>query len=280
MSRRVKTIVVAVIVLSLMVGGFFLPVPMAEVRLSGEHIFSVFGVPVTNTMLSAWLASAVLVLLCWLATRSLKEVPGRLQGLLEAVLETWLSLSEGVVGPQRARQFFSLVVTIFLFIVTANWMGLLPGFGTIGVWVREEDHLVLAPLLRSANTDLNTTLALALISVLVTQYYGVRAVGFSRYAARFMDLRHGPIGLAVGLLELVSEVARIVSFSFRLFGNIFAGEVLLAVMVFLMPWVAVIPFLGLEIFVGFIQAFIFAMLTLVFLSVATASHGETQSESH
>ena len=281
MPRRYRTGIIAIVMLLLVMGGAILaPVRTVEVSLVAEPLFSVFGVPVTNTMLSSWMATIVLVLLCWLATRSMREVPGRLQNLLEWVLEIWLNLAESVVGKTNARLYFPLVVTIFLLILVSNWMGLLPGFGTIGVWANEGGKTVLVPFFRSPNTDLNNTIALALVSVLVTQYFGVRAVGFFRYASRFVDLRHGPIGLVVGFLELVGEVARIISFSFRLFGNIFAGEVLLAVLAFLVPWVVELPFLGLELFVGFIQAFIFAMLTLVFLSVATAAHGDSQGESH
>src|SRR5262249_7027906 len=162
--------------------------------------------------------------------------------------------------------------TIFFFVITANWMGLVPGFGSIGYWenVPGEEQQEFVPLLRAATTDLNTTLAIALTSVIATQVFGLRTLG-GGYVSKFINFR-GPIDFYVGILELIAEFAKIISFTFRLFGNIFAGEVLLAVIVFLVPWIAALPFYGLELFVGFIQAFVFAVLTLVFMTLATTAH--------
>ena len=129
------------------------------------------------------------------------------------------------------------------------------------------------PFLRSANTDINTTLGIALIAMFMVQFWGISTLGFFGHIGKFINVREGPIGFFVGILEAISEIARIISFTFRLFGNIFAGEVLLVAMAFLLPLVGIIPFLGLELFVGIIQAFIFAMLTLVFAVMATTSHG-------
>ena len=131
----------------------------------------------------------------------------------------------------------------------------------------------LAPFLRSANTDVNTTLAIALVAMFLVHFWAFRTLGFLGHVGKYVALRGGPIGMFVGLLEAISEVARIISFTFRLFGNIFAGEVLLIAMAFLLPLIGIIPFLGLELFVGLIQAFIFSMLTLVFASLATVGHG-------
>ena len=131
----------------------------------------------------------------------------------------------------------------------------------------------MVPLLRAASSDLNTTLAIALVSVTFTQIVGLRHLG-GEYLGRFFNVRGGPIGFYVGILELIAEFAKIISFTFRLFGNVFAGEVLIAVMTFLVPWIVVLPFYGLELFVGFIQAFVFAVLTLAFMSLATESHAE------
>jgi len=136
----------------------------------------------------------------------------------------------------------------------------------------QDDHAsVFVPLFRASTADLNTTIALALISVGMTQYYGVAYLGLS-YFTKFLNFKQGPIFTFVGLLEIISELAKIISFAFRLFGNIFAGEVLLAVIAYLLPLIAPVPFLGLEIFVGFIQALVFAMLTLVFINMATVGH--------
>ena len=128
------------------------------------------------------------------------------------------------------------------------------------------------PFLRSANTDVNMTLAIALVAMFMVHMWGFTTLGFFGHMGKFINFRSGPIGLFVGVLEAISEVARVISFTFRLFGNIFAGEVLLVAMAFLLPLVGIIPFLGLELFVGMIQAFIFAMLTLVFATMATVSH--------
>ena len=132
---------------------------------------------------------------------------------------------------------------------------------------------LLVPFLRSANTDVNTTLAIALVTMVMVHFWGFTTLGFFGHLGKFLNFKAGPIGLFVGILEAISEVARVISFTFRLFGNIFAGEVLLVSMAFLLPLVGIIPFLGLELFVGVIQAFIFSMLTLVFASMATVSHG-------
>lgn len=279
--RQRSKLLIILFILALLIGGFFLPVQLPHVQLPAEQVFTIGGFPITNTVVAGWLTTLVLMGLSFTAMRDAQLVPGRLQNLVEAVLEQLLSIAQTVAGPEKGRRFFPLVSTFFLFIVISNWMGLLPGYGTIGIWEEGTEHgkAVLLPLLRSANTDLNTTLALALISVVATQYFGVRMVGVLGYAGRFVNfsganILQRVISAFVGMLELVSEVAKIVSFSFRLFGNIFAGEVLLGVMVFLIPWVASIPFYGLELFVGLIQAFIFAMLTLVFCTIATMGHGK------
>ena len=162
---------------------------------------------------------------------------------------------------------FPLVASLFIFILAANWVGLLPGVGTVGFFHGEE----FTPLLRGATADLNTTVALALFAMITIQYFGFKTSGM-HYGKRFLNFSN-PIFFFLGLLELISEVSKIISFAFRLFGNIFAGEVLLAVMAFLMPFIVPLPFITMELFVGFIQALVFSMLTAVFLTVAVA-HGE------
>lgn len=324
-----KKIGIIVVLLALFIGGPFLaPVEKPHVQLPAEKIAEIAGIAITNTMMAAWATIIVLSLLFLFATRIMLVVPGRLQGFAELVIEALLGLCESVAGKEKGRRFFPLVTTFFLFILISNWMGLLPGYGTVGIWeqpavekkvelnsgaatslatVRPEekgDHStaaggkevgatkeakegqeehgekpVLLAFLRSANTDLNTTLALALISVIATQFFGIRALGAGGYASKFINLKN-PIDFFVGLLETISEFAKIISFSFRLFGNIFAGEVLLGVMAFLVPWVASVPFMGLELFVGAIQAFVFMMLTLVFLALATTGHGGEHQGEH
>ena len=313
-------------------GGGFLGSPLANIQLPAESITAepiVSDFRITNTMVATWLAIVVLVAISFLATRRLSDVPRGLQNVVEIVIEGFLGLAESVAGPERARRFLPLVMTIFIFIVAANWLGILPGFGTIGrietvqevvhhaeakaekhgehadlsqikvqvfegdgfiaylpfnsigteITAAEADQLeegkqagVLVPFLRSANTDVNTTLAIALVAMFMVHMWGFTTLGFFGHMGKYINFRGGPIGLFVGVLEAISEVARVISFTFRLFGNIFAGEVLLVAMAFLLPLVGIIPFLGLELFVGMIQAFIFAMLTLVFATMATVSH--------
>ncbi len=281
-----KRWLIALILLGLLGLSFVFRAPLAHVQLPGERLFEVAGIPITNTMIAAYLASLVLLAFAWAATRDLKLVPGGLQNLWETIIEALLNLCEGVAGRERGRQFFPLVATIFLFILTANWMGLLPGYGTIYVTVHEHGEELHAPLLRSASTDLNVTVGLALITVFMVQFYGVRNVGAKAYFSRFINFS-GPnlmlkgISFFMGILEIISELSRVISLSFRLFGNVFAGEVLLAVIGFLIPFVAVLPFYGLELFVGAIQAFIFAILALVFMTLGSLEHtGGDGHEAH
>lgn len=277
--KRVKRIIVVVVALALVGGGFLFPPGLAHIQLPAEKVVEPFGFPITNTMLATWVVMAVLVGTSFWATRRMQEVPSGLQNLAEMGVEALANLVDGVAGKERGRKFFPLVASIFIFILVANWMGLLPLFGTLGIIREVHGEREFIPLLRSASTDLNTTLGLALISVGTIQVFGIRYLGFRGYTSRFINVR-GPIDMFVGLLELISEFAKIISLSFRLFGNIFAGEVLLGVIGFLMPWVAIVPFMGLELFVGAMQAFIFAMLTLVFLVSATTSHEGAHEESH
>ncbi|MBM3134431.1 MAG: F0F1 ATP synthase subunit A [Chloroflexi bacterium] len=335
---RIRKMALLLVVLLLLVGGFFMPTAMPHIQLPAEpvlHITLPVAVPllghefvITNTILAAWLSMLILIVLSLAATRQMKLLPTGLQNMMEAILEAILNLVESVAGRERGRKFFPLVATIFLFVLVSNWMGLLPGYGTIGrieeighegYRVQEavlpllnlkvniltakkvgEGGSILVPFLRSAATDLNFPLALALVTVLLVQYFGVRAMGALHYAAKFFNFgrlfsfgaalvgrrpRKGLLGqllfgfldVFVGMIELISEFAKVISFSFRLFGNVMAGEILLAVMAFLIPWVASLPFLGLELFVGFIQAFIFAVLALAFLAVATTGHSSEEA---
>jgi F-type H+-transporting ATPase subunit a len=330
-----RTILIAVVVVVVIIAGAILfPAPLPHVQLPAEAIGHIGPFTLTNTILTGWISSLVLIVLFWAGTSNARLVPSGIQNFVETISEFILSLCESVAGPARGREFFPMVGTIFFFVVVSNWMGLLPGFSTIGFWeaphhepagavvdthaedatkskepakepatkekekvaqakeptakdkvgAADEHHeeLVLVPLFRAASSDLNTTLAIALVSVLFTQIVGLRHLG-GEYVGRFFNFKGGPIGLYVGLLELIAEFAKIISFTFRLFGNVFAGEVLLAVITFLLPWLVVLPFYGLELFVGFIQAYVFAVLTLVFMSLATeshAGHGEPGGAAH
>ncbi|MCX7956107.1 MAG: F0F1 ATP synthase subunit A [Patescibacteria group bacterium] len=172
---------------------------------------------------------------------------------------------------ENTKNFFPLIGAFFFFIIFNNWAGLLPGVGSILIKVYEHGELHYFPIFRGNNADLNTTLAIALISVIFVQYAGIKYLGFKNYIKKFINLTN-PINFFVGILEIISEISKIISFSFRLFGNIFAGEVLLAVMAFLVPVLVSFPFLVLEIFVGFVQALVFSMLSAVFISSAIVKH--------
>ncbi len=328
-------------------GGGFLGAPLAHIQISAETVNKIkvtdgYKYALTNTVIATWLSIFVLLLLSLFVKKSISDVPGRLQSIAEIIVEFFLNLAESMTSPEKARKFLPLVLTIFLFVLTSNWLGILPGFGTIGKIESREDAIhhaqelaeiqgkkfhesdvhtiifdgegsfgllpigsirnvkdhddhssdhksdehkhksvekgkqegLLIPYFRSANTDLNTTLAIAIVAMVLVHFWGFSILGFGSHLSKFINFKSGPVGFFVGILEGISEFARIISFTFRLFGNIFAGEVLLFAMAFLLPLIGIIPFLGLELFVGLIQALIFSVLTLVFASMATVSHGD------
>lgn len=248
-----------------------------EISIAAEKLFGFGAFPITNSFLLAISLSAFLSGAAFVFLRKLEEIPRGVQNVIEAVFEALLSLVESVTQDKmQARKFFPLVATIFLFVLFSNWLGLLPGGGTVGVHALHDGQATVIPFLRSPSADLNLTLTLSLISVFMIQFTGIVALGFRGYASKFFVApwkKPYGIGTAVGILELIGEFAKILSFSFRLFGNVFAGEVLLTVMLHLVPYVIPLPFLLLEVFVGLIQAVVFAMLTLVFLKMATVEHG-------
>ncbi len=236
---------------------------------AAEKIFSFFGFPVTNSMLVAWIVMGILAILSFLSTRRMSMIPSGLQNFFESIFESIIKIIDSVTGDRKQSfQFFPLIATIFIFVLLGNWLGLLPGVGSVGIWEEHEGGKALVPFLRSTAADLNFTLALAVISVTTAQVVGIASIGFFRYSSRFINFS-SPLNFFIGVLELISEAAKLISFSFRLFGNIFAGEVLLTVMFFLVPYFVPLPFMLFEVFVGFIQAMVFAMLTLVFLKIAT-----------
>lgn len=260
------------------------PASIATPTIASETIGFVGAFEVRNTMLMAWLAMILLfVVALRVRMTGYKEVPGRIQALFETIVESLFDFFDSIVQDRKmTRAFFPLVATILIFLVVANWMGILPGVGSITIEGMHEGHAMDIPIFRSMNADVNMTLAIAMISVLATQIFGIVALGVLPYAGKFFVLPwKDPIGSFVGILELIAECAKVISFTFRLFGNIFAGEVLLVVISFLLPYLAPIPFLGLEIFVGFIQGLVFSLLTLVFLKMAVAVHGgHDHSTSH
>lgn len=235
---------------------------MPEISIKAQPIGSIGSFVITNSLLSSFVAMAIfLVLSALYYQESKKTKKSLLYYAVTAVLKQLYVLFEGVVQDKK-DVFFGILGAFFLFILFQNWTGLLPGWGSILV------HKV--PLLRGGSADLNTTLALGIISVVLMQVYGVYFLGF-KYFKKFFNLSN-PVSFFIGILDILSEFSRIISFSFRLFGNIFAGEVLLTIISFLVPVLVSFPFLVMEFFVGFIQALVFTLLTAVFLQMAVAEH--------
>jgi len=271
----------------------WLSVPRPEPQLPAEEVFHLFGFPITNSIVAAWLTIIVLVGFSYVVTRRLKLIPTRLQAFFEFALGSLLNFCQSVAGEKNGRRFFPIVATIFLFVILNAWLSLLPGFGSIEV-VSGEGRPV--HLLRGANTDINMPLALAIMSFIFVSYFGVKSLG-TGYLAKFVNVSQffssvgqifsgklraglsgiftGVINIFVGFLEALSELVRIVSFTLRLFGNMTAGEILLLMATFLIPFLFALPFYGLELLVGFVQALIFAGLTLIFLTMAVTHGSET-----
>ena len=248
------------------------------ISLAAEPLFHIGTMPITNTLIVAWVIVLLVVVTVMMASRRYRAVPRGVQNLLEVVFEGALSFMTTITGSrEKSRRFFPVVMTIFLFVILSNWVEIVPGLGSIGLWAEHEGKRVLIPFIRSSSADLNVTLALAIASVVATQIIGIASLGLFKYAGKFFVAPwKSPylVGTFVGILELISECAKMVSFSFRLFGNIFAGEVLLLVVGFLAPYLVPLPFLFLEILVGFVQALVFSMLTLVFMTMAATPHEE------
>ena len=268
-----------------------LSVDRPDPQLPAETIFHIFGFPITNSIIGAWITIIFLVGFSYIVTRRMKLIPGRLQAAFEFLIGWLYDLCCSVAGEENGRRFFPVVATIFLFVAFNAWLALLPGFGSITAHTAEGEM----ELIRPANTDINMPLALALTSFIFVEFFGLRTLGV-RYLSKFFNVREffrgvrrlftgrlksglsglftGVMTIFTGLLEGLSEFIRIVSLTFRLFGNMTAGEILLLVAAFLVPWLFAIPFYGLELLIGFIQAIIFGGLTLIFLTLAVESHEE------
>jgi F-type H+-transporting ATPase subunit a len=247
-----------------------------HISLAAEKLFYVGGFQVTNAILMSLLSLVVLGSLAALLKRKVALVPSKIQSVFEMILEQLLELMDTVLGSRdKSEKYLPLIATIFFFVVTSNWLGLLPGVGSL-MFDSPEGRV---PLLRSAAADLNFTLALGILAVVGVNLFGILALGFRAHAGKFFNFK-GPIDFFVGILEFVSEFAKMVSFSFRLFGNVFAGEVLLTIVAFLAPYFIPLPFLFLEVFVGFIQGLVFAMLALVFVGVAITGHDAEHEHAH
>lgn len=263
-----------------------------EATLFAEPIAHVGGFTITNSLIMSWAAVLVIVVGMVLIGKGLKSVPGKLQGVFELLLEEAIKLSDTITGSRhKSERLLPVILSLFLFILVNNWLGLLPGVGTIG-WIESEaGHSVFVPLLRGGTADLNTTLAISLFAVIMSHILGVVALGIWKHANKFisfdllfeipkkamkepMVLIVNPIKIFVGFVETIGEFAKIASLSFRLFGNIFAGEVLLGSMMAIFAYFLPLPFMFLEVIVGIVQALVFSILTLAFMSMAMSSHEE------
>ena len=342
--RRFRLVLIILAVVVVMLVGFMsLRSARPIVELKAETVLDIGPFPLTNSIITSWIVIGLLVAVFFFATRRMALVPRGLQNFVEMVMEALYNLAVGTAGEKHGRRFFPVIATIFLYVVAANWLGLLPGVATIGKVDRVEDKGVvfqkvggldvvmpgfpswpphvpksialelpanytpeqqetalqeatkdlskdqkaglLVPFFRSVNTDINGPLSLAIMSAIFVEFWGISTLGFFRYGSKFLNVRrllrgellNGVIDLFVGILEFVAEMARLLSFTFRLFGNILAGEILFLVIIFLLPVVALDMVYGMELFVGVIQAFIFAILTLVFGVIAVTSHEEGET---
>jgi F-type H+-transporting ATPase subunit a len=306
------------------VSTMLLPTGDPHVSVKAETIFQIApGIPFTNSLLVMIITDVILIVLAVAATSKMDIVPRGMQNIMEMVIEGFYNLFAGVNREWIGRgPTFPIIMTIMLFVLTANWLGLLPGVGPIGLCKAhhgEEEHVEdqhaatndmrlastgaadgwmlpalaaaepadsgpqplilgcaegesIVPLFRTPSADLNFTFGLALLAFVYIEITGFQALGVG-YLGKFFNFKDGVMGFIVGLLELISEFARILAFAFRLFGNIFAGEVVLVVLAFMVPLALPLPFYFFEVFVGFIQAFVFAILTMAFIAIAVTPHG-------
>lgn len=244
-----------------------------SVKLSPYIIGEFAGVAVTSTMLTVWVSMVILALIAYFAGRSPKLIPGKLQNFFEIIIGgAYDYVLDVLEDKQVADRYFPVIMTIFIFILGINWIGLIPGVASIGFY-DSTNHFI--PLLYPAATDLNVTIGFAIVAFLTIELAGVLGIGLWKYAGKFINLKFlrkpnfdNCLGFVIGIIELISELARLVSFSFRLFGNIFAGKTLLVVAMFFIPYVIPIPIYAYELFVGIIQATVFAILTLFFIKLA------------
>lgn len=268
-----------------------------EVTIYAEPIFSVGNFQVTNSLITSWLALIIIFALALTIRRKMKKIPGKLQHFFEIMMDGALSLCDQVTNDRKISvKIFPLVFSLFLFILVSNWLGLIPGLGSLGFTLHEGGEAFFVPLFRSGTADINTTLAFSLMVVLASNFFGILSIGAWKTFNKYVNLKAlgsiftkvrkdpsvlivAPITFFVGILELIGEMAKVASLSFRLFGNVFAGEVLLASMSAILAYLVPAPFLFLEVFVGLIQALIFSLLAAVYFTIAAQDHDEHEEHS-
>ena len=260
-----------------------------EITLHAEPVTTVGGFQITNALINSWMVVILLVVFALVIRKKIARIPRGIQNAFEIVLEGAMNMADSVTGDRRkTEKIFPFVFAIFIFILVNNWLGLIPGIGSIGFIEEGQGHSMFVPFFRGGTADLNTTLALALFAVIGSNIFGIVVIGIWKHLNKFINFKVlaeipkkirkeptiiliNPIKFFVGIIEIIGEVAKIASLSFRLFGNIFAGEVLLSSMAVIFAFVLPVPFMFLEVIVGLIQALIFAMLTLVYFTIASTA---------
>lgn len=238
---------------------------------AAEPIVNIGFFTLTNTFLHTLIVDGILIAGALYISKKIKLVPGRIQNLIEMMIDTFYKLTESI-AQDRGKKIFPYFMTFFLIIVVANWTALLPGFNVFGI--KHDGHIV--PFLRGATSDVNMTFGLAIVSIVATHIFSIKILGIKEYLSRFVSIN--PIFLFVGVLEIVSEFTKVVSLGFRLFGNIYAGEIVLHTVSGLFAFIAPLPFMFLEVIVGLVQALVFAMLTLTFMTILSTPHHDEAKE--
>lgn len=268
-----------------------------EITLFAEPIFHFESFTITNALLTSWFAVFIIVIISLFLRKSLREVPSKIQHVFEIMIEGALSLCDQVTNDRAlSMRIFPFAISVFFFILINNWLGLMP-LGGFGIVENGEHGLTFVPFLRGSTADINTTLALAVMAVLGANIFGIFSIGIWKTFNKYVNLKVlggvftkirkdptiiivAPITFFVGLIEVVGEFAKVASLSFRLFGNVFAGEVLLVSMAALVAYVVPIPFMFLEILVGVVQAVIFSILLVVYFTIAASDHDEHEEHEH
>ncbi len=267
-----------------------------ESTLYAEPIGHIGLFSVTNSLFTTWLVVLVIIITSLIIKLKIKQIPKGFQNFFEFIIEGATNLADQVTGDKKiTAKVFPLAFSIFIFVLINNWFGILP-LGGFGIIETTEHGRAFIPFIRSGTADINATLALGFIAVIGSNIFGIVSIGLWKMFNKYVNVKafgdvikkvrkepailiSAPIMFFVGILELIGEFAKIASLSFRLFGNVFAGEVLLMAMSSILSYVLPLPFIGLEIFVGFIQAFIFSLLTLVYFTIAAQDH-DAHDEEH
>ena len=267
-----------------------------ETTIFAEPVYHYKNFLITNALLTSWVVVIVIIIVSFILRSKLQEIPGKIQNLFEIIIESALSLCDQVTNDRAlSMKIFPIAISVFFFILINNWFGILP-LGGLGLIEKGETGAVFVPFLRGGTADINTTIALAIMAVLGANIFGVFSIGIWKTFNKYVNLNVigqivkkirkdptiiivAPITFFVGLIEIIGEFAKIASLSFRLFGNVFAGEVLLVSMAALVGYIIPIPFLFLEILVGLIQALIFSILLVVYFTIGATDHDEHEEKS-